>query len=135
MGDAADASRAADRIDDTTDAARAAETARTPGGRRIPTDGEVATRREAWEQLRARGKQNVDEFERVIAEGGDARAAALRVQADKNALRQINGRSEDARAAMNAQMRQIYDEVDDKVLREVAERNGMRGPIREVPDA
>ncbi|MDX1689726.1 MAG: hypothetical protein R3290_01760 [Acidimicrobiia bacterium] len=147
-----DASRAADRIDDTADAARAADPsgasrtadaveetttpARTATGRRIPTDEEVAARREAFQRLEQRARANVDEFERVVAEGGDARAAALRVQADKRGLQQINERSEEVRAAMNAEMRRIYDRADDAMLREVAERNGFRsGTLREVTDA
>ncbi|MDX1691494.1 MAG: hypothetical protein R3290_10765, partial [Acidimicrobiia bacterium] len=143
LGDAADAGRTIDRLDDTGDAARAGarlddstDVARTAGGRRIPSDAEVAARREAWQELQARGRRNVDDFERVLAEGGDARAAALRVQADKRALQQINERSEDVRAAMNAEMRRIYKEADDAMLREVAERNGFRsGTLREVTDA
>ena len=109
MDAGADTAKTVDAIDDLTDAEK------------------VAKRRKAWQQARRAGKNKVDEFKKAIRSGDRSRIrkAALDVQGDKQALREINRRSDALKKAMNAEMNSIYRKTDRNVIKRVARELGV----------
>jgi len=109
MDAGADTAKTVDAIDDLTDAEK------------------VAKRRKAWQQARRAGKNKVDEFKKAIRSGDRSRIrkAALDIQGDKQALREINRRSDALKKAMNAEMNSIYRKTDRNVIKRVARELGV----------
>ena len=87
-------------------------------------------RNQAWKDAQRIGKQKVAEFQQTLQQGSaeEKRAAALEIQADKQALWEINRSADDAtKQAMNAEMQKIYTETDQRTKIDLAlELNAQR---------
>ena len=82
-------------------------------------------RNEAWKEARKVGKRKVKDFENAMKNGTpeQRKAAALEVQADKQALWEMNRKADDqTKQAMIDEMNKIYEDVDRRTKQELADR-------------
>lgn len=93
------------------------------------TPKQVKDRTAAWERGKAEGQRKVDALEQAIKSGDPEkiRQAALDVQTDKQAIYAINraGRTDATKAAMNAQMKAVYDRADEGTIARLAKDLGI----------
>jgi hypothetical protein len=91
----------------------------------VPSKPSIEQRTKAWEEAQKQGKEKVETFKKKLKSGTDAekRAAALEIQADKQAIWEINRSADDAtKCAMNAEMQKIYEQTDARTKQELAEQ-------------
>jgi hypothetical protein len=118
---------AAEAVDDVQDAARAARTVEHVDD----AQDALQARRTAWAETRVQGQRNVDDLNRVLREGEDAKEAALRVQSNKRSLGEMKRQPDAVKSAFNKELRQIYDATDQHVLDKVRGELGIESLVRD----
>jgi hypothetical protein len=150
-GDARKAARIGEAADSGADAGKASrlgrageETAEAAGRGKVVKGhkgAELERRKADWARTRAGASAKVDDFERASqdlekamrsgnkAQVDDAlaaqRKAAIELQRDKQALREINRRNVGVQGQFNKEMRAVYDKTDDQILRWAQKEHGL----------